>query len=273
MNRRTLPVALTIAGSDSGGGAGIQADLKTFDAFGVHGLSALAAVTAQHTRGVTAVHAVPPRILRAQIDAVFDDFFIGAVKIGMLGTAAAVREVALALTVHRPRVVVLDPVMVATSGARLLAPAAVDALVKRLLPLATIVTPNLPEAEALTGRRLRREADFDAAAADLRAAGAGAVLLKGGHGRGQRVIDRLYLGDERRDFVHRRLAVEGHGTGCSLAAAIAAGMACGHDIGEAADMAIGFVQRALAAGYRPGRGRVRVLAHARARTQVHGGRD
>lgn len=256
--------ALTIAGSDSGGGAGIQADLKTFDAFGVHGLSAVVAITAQHTRGVTAVHVVPSKILRAQIDAVFDDFRISAVKIGMLGTTAAVREVARALAIRKPRAIVLDPVMIATTGACLLTPEATHVLATQLLPQATIVTPNLPEAEALTGRCLRHETDFDAAAATLQAAGAGAVLLKGGHDRGMRVIDRLYVGGERRDFTHRRLAATGHGTGCSLAAAIAAGVAKGLNLTDAVETATDFVHYALANGYRPGRGQVRVLAHARA---------
>ena len=143
--------ALTIAGSDSGGGAGIQADLKTFAAHGVHGLSAIAALTAQHTRGVTAVHVPPVSFLRAQIEACFDDFRIGAVKLGMLATAEVIHAVADALQAHGPRQVVLDPVMVATSGAKLLADDALDAMRNRLLPLATVLTPNIPEAELLLG--------------------------------------------------------------------------------------------------------------------------
>ena len=152
MARRARPVsALTIAGSDSGGGAGIQADLKTFAAHGVHGLSALAALTAQNTRAVTAVHLPPPAFLRAQVDACFDDFAVRAVKIGMLASAPVIHAVADALEAWNPRHVVLDPVMVASSGARLLQPAALKALRERLLPMATVLTPNIPEAELLLG--------------------------------------------------------------------------------------------------------------------------
>ncbi|HRO28714.1 MAG TPA: bifunctional hydroxymethylpyrimidine kinase/phosphomethylpyrimidine kinase, partial [Luteimonas sp.] len=155
--------ALTIAGSDSGGGAGIQADLKTFAAHGVHGLSAIAALTAQHTRGVTAVHVPPVAFLRAQIDACFDDFDVAAVKLGMLANAEVIHAVADALEVHRPRLLVVDPVMVATSGARLLEDAALDALRSRLLPLADLVTPNTPEAELLAGQRIAGADDAERA--------------------------------------------------------------------------------------------------------------
>ena len=264
-DRRTLS-ALTIAGSDSGGGAGIQADLKTFDVFGLHGLSAIACVTAQNTRRVSAVHNVPAPVLAAQIDAVFDDFRIGAVKLGMLGTSHAVRTVAAALRRHRGPPVVLDPVMIATSGARLISAGAVATLIRELMPLATIVTPNVPEAEALTGLRLRRPEDFDRAAALLREAGAAAVLLKGGHASGAQVTDRYYDADGKMELVHPRLRVEGHGTGCSLAAAIAAGLAHGADAREAVSIATDFVACALSASYRPGRSRVAVLGHSAART-------
>jgi hydroxymethylpyrimidine/phosphomethylpyrimidine kinase len=177
---RTISV-LSIAGSDSGGGAGIQADLKTFAAHGVHGLSAIAALTAQNTRGVAAVHVPPVEFLRAQIDACFDDFRLGAVKLGMLATAEVIHAVADALESHRPPFVVLDPVMVATSGARLLAEDALDAMRMRLLPLATVLTPNIPEAEALLDRRIATAADASRALSDLLAMGPKAVLLKGGH--------------------------------------------------------------------------------------------
>jgi hydroxymethylpyrimidine/phosphomethylpyrimidine kinase len=258
---------LTIAGSDSGGGAGIQADLKTFDACGRHGLSAVTCVTAQNTRGVCAVQALPARMLTAQIDALFADFRIGAVKIGMLGTAALVRCTAAALRRHAGPPVVLDPVMISTSGARLLDPAAVRALTREVLPLAAVVTPNLPEAEALTGLRLRRPTDFDRAAAWLRDAGARAVLLKGGHERGGRaVVDRYYDAEGRLEVTHPRLALEGHGTGCTLAAALAAALADGAAPRDAVRSACDFVARALAHAYRPGRGHVAVLGHAAART-------
>jgi hydroxymethylpyrimidine/phosphomethylpyrimidine kinase len=254
--------ALTIAGSDSGGGAGIQADLKTFAAHGVHGLSALAALTAQHTRAVTAVHVPPVDFLRAQIDACFADFEIGAVKIGMLANARVIRAVAEALEAHRPRAVVLDPVMVATSGAKLLADEALDALRSRLLPLATVVTPNIPEAELLLGHPIADEEAAEAALVELLALDAGAVLLKGGHlpGHGD-MVDRFDDGQALIEFVNPRLDVEGHGTGCTLASAIAANLCRGMPLREACSAATQYVHGALKHGYAPSRGPVRVLAH------------
>lgn len=261
MTERPISV-LTIAGSDSGGGAGIQADLKTFAAHRVHGVSALAALTAQHTRGVTAVHVPPVEFLRAQIDACFDDFDVRAVKIGMLGEARVIHAVADALAQHAPRVVVLDPVMVATSGARLLADDAVEALVSRLLPLATVVTPNIPEAEALLGRRIATADDADAALDALRQLGARAVLLKGGHlGDGATVVDRLRGDGIHRVLEHPRLALDAHGTGCTLASAVAARLARGDALPEACAGAGDYVHRALLRGCRPGRGPLVVLDH------------
>jgi hydroxymethylpyrimidine/phosphomethylpyrimidine kinase len=254
--------ALTIAGSDSGGGAGIQADLKTFAAHGVHGLSALAALTAQHTRGVTAVHVPPVEFLRAQIDACFDDFAIGAVKIGMLANAEVIHAVADALQLHAPRYVVLDPVMVATSGAKLLEDAAVEAMRTRLLPMASVVTPNIPEAEVLAGTRITDAASAEAAMDALDAAGANAVLLKGGHlDEGGLVIDRYHDAQADTIFEHPRLALEGHGTGCTLASAIAANLCLGHPLHTAVASAIDYVGRALRRGTRPGRSDVLVLGH------------
>ena len=254
--------ALTIAGSDSGGGAGIQADLKTFAAHGVHGLSALAALTAQHTRGVTSVHVPPVGFLRAQIDACFDDFSIGAVKIGMLANAEVIHAVADALQVHVPRHIVLDPVMVATSGAKLLEDAAVQALRHRLLPMASVVTPNIPEAEVLTGMEITDAASAEAALHALRSAGAQAVLLKGGHlDEGSTVIDRYRDKDGERVFEHPRLALEGHGTGCTLASAVAANLCLGLAMPIAVQRAIGYVEAALQRGTRPGRSEVVVLGH------------
>ena len=254
--------ALTIAGSDSGGGAGIQADLKTFAAHGVHGLSAIAALTAQHTRGVTAVHVPPVGFLRAQIDACFDDFNIGAVKLGMLASAEVIHAVADALEHWQPPQIVLDPVMVATSGARLLADDALDAMRTRLLPLATLVTPNTPEAEWLLDCRI---VDGDAAAravAALRTLGAHAVLLKGGHiDEGAQVVDRFDDGHSRVAFTHPRMAIDGHGTGCTLASAIAANLCKGLSMPEACRAATDYVHAALRGGYRPGRGDVVVLDH------------
>ena len=259
----TRPVSvLTIAGSDSGGGAGIQADIKTFAAHGVHGLSAIAALTAQHTRGVAAVHVPPVAFLRAQIDACFDDFDIGAVKLGMLANAAVIHAVADALETHRPAHVVLDPVMVATSGAKLLEEDALDALRTRLVPLASVLTPNIPEAEWLLGMRI---VDADAAAAAvgrLRALGASAVLLKGGHlDEGERVIDRYDDGRTTTEFIHRRMAIEGHGTGCTLASSIAANLCLGLPMPAAVEAATGYIERALQRSHAPGRGNVSVLGH------------
>ena len=278
--------ALTIAGSDSVGGAGIQADLKTFAAHCVHGLSAIAALTAQHTRGVTAVHVPPLEFLRAQLAACFDDFDIGAVKIGMLASSEVIACVADALTqaqsLPRPSmpsapgrtcsastaepalapVLVLDPVMVATSGAKLLADDALDALCTRLLPLADIVTPNIPEAELLTGRRIADGDDAHAAIAALHAMGARAVLLKGGHlDEGDTVVDRYDDGTVQLEFRHRRLALEGHGTGCTLASAIAANRCRSLPMPAAVEAATDYIERALRGGYRPGRGDVVVLDH------------
>lgn len=255
------PCVLTIAGSDSGGGAGIQADLKTFAAHGVHGLSALAAVTAQNTRAVTSVHAVPIRELERQIDAVFDDFRIAVVKIGMLGTAAAVRCVARAISAHRPPLVVLDPVMISTSGATLLPAAAVRALRARLLPLATIVTPNLPEAYALSGVRIAGAAGLEPAARALRELTSAAVLLKGGHLPRGPIVDLLLDDVGVTRMTHERLRVSAHGTGCTLASAIAARLARGESLRVAVDGAVAYVAGALRHGYRPGRGRLVVLDH------------
>jgi hydroxymethylpyrimidine/phosphomethylpyrimidine kinase len=254
--------ALTIAGSDSGGGAGIQADLKTFAAHGVHGLSAIAALTAQNTRGVTAVHAPPATFLKAQIDACFDDFEIGAVKIGMLANAAAIRVVADALARHKPPWVVLDPVMVATSGARLLDEKALDALRTRLIPLASVLTPNVPEAERLLGRAIVECCESESALVELMALGAPAVLLKGGHfPDAERVIDRLADGASRAVFRHPRLDLEAHGTGCTLASAIAAQLCKGATLLKACEQATDYVHGALLNSHRPARSNVALLDH------------
>ncbi len=261
MTRRP-PSALTIAGSDSGGGAGIQADLKTFAAHRVHGLSAIAALTAQHTRGVSAVHVPPVEFLRAQIDACFEDFDVRAVKLGMLATAEVIHAVADALEARRPPVLVVDPVMVATSGAKLLADDALDAMRTRLLPLATVLTPNMPEAELLLGRRIADGGEAQDAAQALCALGAAAVLLKGGHlDEGARVVDRYVDGVGTRQFKHERIAVDGHGTGCTLASAIAANLCLGLAPADACAAATDYIARALATAYRPGTGAVAVLDH------------
>ena len=254
--------ALTIAGADSGGGAGIQADLKTFAAHRVHGLSAIAALTAQHTRGVTAVNVPPMDFLRAQLDACFDDFDIRAVKLGMLATAEVIGVVADALRAHRPAAVVVDPVMVATSGAKLLEDSALHAVRTQLLPLADVVTPNLPEAELLLGRAIPDAEAMRVAAADLLALGARAVFLKGGHlpDDGD-VVDLFIDQDGLVETAHPRLALDAHGTGCTLASAIAARRAQGMAMQQACLAASDYVHAALRGGYRPGRSDIVVLDH------------
>lgn len=253
---------LTIAGSDSGGGAGIQADLKTFAAHGVHGLSAIAALTAQNTRGVTAIEVPSIDFLRTQIDVCFDDFRIGAVKLGMLADTQVIHVVADALERYRPENVVLDPVMVATSGARLLQPEALEALRTRLMPLATLVTPNLPEAGLLLGFEIRDEASMREACTRLQYGGAKAVLLKGGHLPGNTdVIDLLADPSGIQVFRHSRLNVEAHGTGCTLASAVAANLCRGLALEQACRAAGDYVHAALRGGYCPGRSDILVLDH------------
>ncbi len=242
-------IAVTIAGSDSGGGAGIQADLKTFSALGVYGATVITALTAQNTHGVSAIHDVPPEFVTAQIDAVFSDLAVGAVKIGMLSRAPVIKAVAQGLDRWKQTQVVLDPVMVATSGDRLLAPDAVDMLRRELLPRARVVTPNLPEAAALLDARIAAsEAEMQAQAERILALGAKAVLIKGGHGEGEESVDLLLDGQTMtRLAVHRIATQNTHGTGCTLSAAIAAGLAKGQDLATAAREAKEFVTDAIAA--------------------------
>jgi hydroxymethylpyrimidine/phosphomethylpyrimidine kinase len=259
-SRRVISV-LTIAGSDSGGGAGIQADLKSFAALRVHGLSAITAITAQNTRAVTAVQLVKTAVIDAQIDALYADFAIGAVKIGMLGDARISRAVAGALTRHRAQNIVLDPVMIASSGARLLSENAISVLRATLIPLATVITPNLPEAELLLNRRIAGARAMPAAARDLLALGPRAVLLKGGHLARGGIEDHYVDRDTHLVMHHARLRVSGHGTGCTLASAVAAYLARGELPLNAARRAVSYLQRALLTGYRPGRGAVTVADH------------
>ena len=254
--RRFRPVsALSIATSDSGGGAGIQADLLTFAAHGVHGTTVLAAATAQNSLGVSAIETLSTRFLARQIDAVFTDFHPRAVKIGMLFDAARIRAVAAALERHRARNVVLDPVMVSKSGARLLSKAALSSLRRELLPLCDLVTPNLPEAEALSGIRIRSDADRRLAAGLIAEQGARAVLVKGGHGRGESVRDLLFDGRFFTEFTAPRIRTRAtHGTGCTLSSAIAANLALGRDLEEAVLLAIQYLRAGLARGRFPGKG-------------------
>jgi hydroxymethylpyrimidine/phosphomethylpyrimidine kinase len=240
-------VALTIAGSDSGGGAGIQADLKTFHAFGVFGTTAITAITAQNTVKVSAVHTVPLEVVRAQIDAVVEDLGPAAAKTGMLATAELVVVVARAITHHRLHRLVLDPVMVATSGERLLNADAEEALVRELLPQAELITPNLEEARILTGRQIATPADMRWAARELVRMGARAALVKGGHLSEEEVVDVLWDGRAERTWSRPRLsAVNTHGTGCTLSAGVTANLALDMSLGDAVEGALDFVARAIA---------------------------
>lgn len=255
MHQNELPIALTIAGSDSGGGAGIQADLKTFHAFGVFGTSAVTAVTAQNTVGVHAIHPVPLEVVREQIDAVVSDLPPTAVKTGMLATSELVIEVADAIRAHALDRYVLDPVMVATSGDRLLEFAAEDALRERLLPLACLVTPNLDEATILTGERVVDLDGMRVAARRIVELGASAALVKGGHLEGD-AIDLLWDGAEERIWRRPRMDTRNtHGTGCTLSAAVTAGLAQGLELTASVDAGIDFVARAIE--HAPGLGRGR----------------
>jgi hydroxymethylpyrimidine/phosphomethylpyrimidine kinase len=245
-------IALTIAGSDSGGGAGIQADLKTFSALGVYGASVLTALTAQNTLGVQAIHDVPPEFVAEQMDSVFGDLAVGAVKIGMLSQPAVIDAVASGLEQHRARNVVLDPVMVATSGDRLISEAAIVRLRERLLPLALTITPNLPEAAALLGEPAARgEDEMRRQGERLLALGPRSVLLKGGHAEGPESVDLFISGTEFRRLAAPRLETRNtHGTGCTLSSAVAAFLASGSDLVEAVQQAKSYLTKGLAAADR-----------------------
>jgi hydroxymethylpyrimidine/phosphomethylpyrimidine kinase len=245
-------IAVTIAGSDSSGGAGVQADLKTFSALGVYGASVIAALTAQNTKGVTGIHDVQPAFVTAQIDAVFSDLAVNAVKIGMLSNAATIAAVAEGLTRHAQRNVVLDPVMVATSGDRLLAPDAVESLCRLLIPKAVVLTPNLPEAAALLGVTIAQdEAQMREQGQRLLALGARSVLMKGGHGSGVESVDLLI---EQQGVIRlpgpRFDTRNTHGTGCTLSSAIAAGLAKGLALHAAVESAKSYVTTAIGAADR-----------------------
>jgi hydroxymethylpyrimidine/phosphomethylpyrimidine kinase len=252
----TIPVALTIAGSDSCGGAGIQADLKTFAALGVYGASVITALTAQNTNGVSGIHQVPADFVTAQIDAVFGDLDVKAVKIGMTAQLATIDAIATALTRWRPKHVVLDPVMVATSGDRLLAADAVESLRTKLIPRASLITPNLPEAAALLDEPVAvGEAAIERQGKRLLAMGCPAVLIKGGHGQGAESIDYLITSGGSLALAAPRVATKNtHGTGCSLSSAIAAGLARGEDMEAAVRQAKDWISAAIAAADRLGVG-------------------
>lgn len=238
---------LIVAGSDSGGGAGIQADIKAVTCLGGFAATAVTALTAQNTHGVTGIHEVPPDFVRAQMEAVLGDIGADCVKTGMLASAAIIQAVAEALAALAPLVpLVLDPVMVAKGGAALLADSAAGALVSLLLPRARLLTPNIPEAEVLLGRAIGGVAEMERAVLDLLALGPRAVLLKGGHLEGDDLVDVLAEGGEIRRYVGRRIATRStHGTGCTLASAIAAGLAQGMGLNDAVERARAYLVKAI----------------------------
>ena len=249
------PVALTIAGSDSGGGAGIQADIKTFSALGVYGASAITAVTAQDTQRVYGIVELEPAFVAQQIDAVVGDIGVDVVKTGMLSSAAIIEAVAERLAYWKLPLVVVDPVMVAKGGDRLLREDAVTALRERLLPLATIVTPNLPEAEVLVGHSLSSWDDIRDAAKQIAGYGAANVVIKGGHSEGDVVTDLLYDGKDYREYSAKRVpTMSTHGTGCTFASAIAATLAKGDSVPNAVAAAKAYVTKALQNAYPLGHG-------------------
>ncbi|MEJ2474163.1 MAG: bifunctional hydroxymethylpyrimidine kinase/phosphomethylpyrimidine kinase [Desulfobacterales bacterium] len=257
--KRRYTRVLTIAGSDSGGGAGIQADLKTFSALGCYGMSVVTALTAQNTTGVTGIHAVPPDFVVQQMAAVFSDIGTDAVKIGMLYSAELIQAVSDGLRRHEASNIVLDPVMVAQSGDKLLQDAAITALKNHLLPLATVLTPNLPEAAVLLGQEVNGLDDMQAAAKNLAAFGSRSVLLKGGHAQGDDSSDVLYIAEDDLCVVlgdRRVRTANTHGTGCTLSSAIAAYLAKGEAIAPAIRKAKTYIGEAIRAGapYRLGHG-------------------
>ncbi len=250
----SIPKALTIAGSDSGGGAGIQADLKTFSAYRVFGLSVITAVTAQNSVGVQGVENLAPAFVARQLRSVLEDFGVDAAKCGMLSVAPIIEAVAGALAEHPIDKLVVDPVMVAKSGDSLLQPDAVEALIRHILPLALVVTPNLPEAEVLSGITVANREEMEEAARRIGKLGARHVLVKGGHLKGD-AVDILWNGREVTAFqVPRVESSNTHGTGCTFSAAIAAGLAKGRPLGEAVREAKAYVTKAIRDGFALGRG-------------------
>jgi hydroxymethylpyrimidine/phosphomethylpyrimidine kinase len=248
------PIALTIAGSDSGGGAGIQADLKTFSALGVYGMSVLTAITAQNTLGVTAVAEIPVDVITAQIDAVLSDIGADAVKTGMLSSAEIIETVADGIGRHKVASLVVDPVMVATSGDHLLRPDAVETLRSVLLPMATVATPNLPEAEVLLGRSVASVSEMREAARALVDLGPQSVIVKGGHLEGD-AVDVFYDGTDMLELSAKWIdTTSTHGTGCTLASAIAANLALGHGLSDSVRNAKAYLTEAIAHAYPVGQG-------------------
>ena len=250
-----MKTALSIAGSDSSGGAGIQADMKTMSAHGVYAMTAITALTAQNTTGVTGIFEVTPEFLSDQLDAVFTDIFPDAVKIGMVSSAALIRVIAQKLTDYKARHIVVDPVMVATSGSKLIQDEAIDTLKNALLPIAELVTPNIPEAEILSGMEIRCPQDMEQAARAISETYRCAVLLKGGHDLND-ANDLLYKDGMATWFRGRRIDNPNtHGTGCTLSSAIASNLACGMELEDAVRNAKAYISGALAAMLNLGKGR------------------
>jgi hydroxymethylpyrimidine kinase/phosphomethylpyrimidine kinase len=251
---KTIPKVLTIAGSDSGGGAGIQADLKTFSALNVHGSSVITAVTAQNSKEVSAVHNISLEMIEKQIDAVLSDIGADVVKIGMLSNQDIIKTVTLKLKEYKIKNIVLDPVMVASSGAKLLEDSAVIALKKELLPISLIVTPNIPEAEVLIGMQIKSIEHMKDAARQIKDLGCRHVLIKGGHlnWENNEVVDIYYDGIDFIEIKNTKINKTGHGTGCTLSSAIAANVAKGVKLNEAVFKAIAYVHKALENGYKVG---------------------
>lgn len=249
-----MKTALTIAGSDSGGGAGIQADLKAFSALGVFGMSVITAITAQNTREVRGVQNIDLGMIQAQIEAVFDDIEVGAVKIGMLSSPDVVEVVAKTLKGYNPTYIVLDPVMISKAGHHLLEEDAISALKEKMIPLATMITPNIPEAEVLIGKKIVTEEEMKAACLDIHALGAKTVLLKGGHLDGD-PNDLFYDGESFHWFPEKRIETKNtHGTGCTLGSAITANLAKGHTLVEAVQLAKTYITKAIAHSLDIGKG-------------------
>lgn len=245
--KRTRAVALTVAGSDSGGGAGIQADLKTFHQFGVYGMSAITAVTAQNTLGVSAVYPLTADAVAEQMRQVLEDIGTDALKTGMLFNAEVIRAVSAMIREYKLSQVVVDPVMVAKGGAKLLLDDAVEAMKQELLPLAEVITPNLPEAERLSGMKIQSRYEMEEAARRIHAMGARHVLLKGGHLETEEIVDLLFDGSQFHAFPHQRFATRHtHGTGCTLSAALTAELAKGTPIVAATERALQFIVEAIA---------------------------
>lgn len=245
---------LTIAGSDSSGGAGIQADIKTISALGCYAMSVICSVTAQNTCGVAAIHDVPPDIVSAQMDAVFSDIDVDAVKIGMVSNEDNIHAIAEGLSRYKPKIIVLDPVMVSTSGHKLLQTTAQSALMENLIPLATVVTPNLPEAEVLSGMEIKNEDDMEKSLYKIQSLGCENVLIKGGHNGGE-PIDTLLAGDDIYKFSAKRVNTKNtHGTGCTLSSAIASCLAKTHDLRLAVAQAKDYLTYALENSYTVGHG-------------------